>query len=97
MKGRGMHDAARQAMLLPFTQRRRTMKCVCLGYYDRGKHEAMTEAEQHAMFDDAVNTTTIFAPMGMLLGSSASTSGNRPDFVLEERQSRNDGWSLCRN
>ena len=28
------------------------MKYVCLGYYDQGKHEAMTEAEQHAMFDE---------------------------------------------
>jgi len=27
------------------------MKYVCLGYYDRGKHESMTEGEQHAMFD----------------------------------------------
>jgi hypothetical protein len=31
--------------------RRRTMKYICLGYYDRGKHEAMTEREQQAMFD----------------------------------------------
>ena len=28
------------------------MKYICLGYYDQGKHEAMTEAEQHAMFDE---------------------------------------------
>lgn len=28
------------------------MKYICLGYYDHGKHEAMTEAEQHAMFDE---------------------------------------------
>ena len=28
------------------------MKYICLGYYDPGKHEAMTEAEQHAMFDE---------------------------------------------
>ena len=27
------------------------MKYVCLGYYDRGKHERRTEGEQHAMFD----------------------------------------------
>src|ERR1700689_5756014 len=27
------------------------MKYVCLGYYDKGKHAAMTESEQHAMFD----------------------------------------------
>ena len=47
-----MHDAAGQAMLLAFTQMRRTMKYICLGYYDKGKHDAMTEAEQHAMFDE---------------------------------------------
>jgi hypothetical protein len=28
------------------------MKYVCLGYYDRDKHEARTEAEKHAMFDE---------------------------------------------
>ena len=28
------------------------MKYICLGYYEQGKHEAMTEAEQHAMFDE---------------------------------------------
>jgi hypothetical protein len=27
------------------------MKYICLGYYDKGKHEEMTEAEQKAMFD----------------------------------------------
>jgi hypothetical protein len=37
---------------LAFTQRRRTVKYICLGYYDKGKHDAMTEAEQHAMFDE---------------------------------------------
>lgn len=32
-------------------QERRTVKYVCLGYYDKGKHERMTEGEQNAMFD----------------------------------------------
>jgi hypothetical protein len=43
-----------RARLVPlaFTQRRRTVKYICLGYYDKGKHDAMTEAEQHAMFDE---------------------------------------------
>jgi len=27
------------------------MKYVCLGYYNKAKHESMTEGEQHAMFD----------------------------------------------
>jgi hypothetical protein len=38
-------------VLLALTRRRRTVKYVCLGYYDKGKHESMTESEQHAMFD----------------------------------------------
>ena len=40
------------AELLAPTARRRTMKYICLGYYDKGKHEGMTEDEQHAMFDE---------------------------------------------
>src|SRR5499426_3373904 len=31
--------------------RRRTMKYICLGYYDKSKFDGMTEAEQNAMFD----------------------------------------------
>jgi hypothetical protein len=27
------------------------MKYICLGYYDKDKHEAMTEGERNAMFD----------------------------------------------
>ncbi|HTZ83385.1 MAG TPA: YciI family protein [Candidatus Acidoferrales bacterium] len=27
------------------------MKYICLGYYDKGKHEAMAEAERNGMFD----------------------------------------------
>ena len=28
------------------------MKYVCLGYYDKSKHDAMTEEEKNAMFDE---------------------------------------------
>ena len=28
------------------------MKYVCLGYYNKREHDAMTDAEQHAMFDE---------------------------------------------
>jgi hypothetical protein len=31
--------------------RRRTVKYVCLGYYDKGKFDGMNEAERNAMFD----------------------------------------------
>src|SRR5215467_3657922 len=45
----------RKAVLLAPSQRRRkrrrTMKYVCFGYYDKGKFDGMTEAERNAMFD----------------------------------------------
>ncbi|HET7106758.1 MAG TPA: YciI family protein [Candidatus Acidoferrum sp.] len=28
------------------------MKYICLGYYDKSKHDAMTQAEKEAMFDE---------------------------------------------
>jgi hypothetical protein len=28
------------------------MKYICLGYYDKGKHDAKTEGERNAMFDE---------------------------------------------
>src|SRR6516162_6520701 len=31
--------------------RRRPMKYICLGYYDKSKFDAMTETERNAMFD----------------------------------------------
>src|SRR5690348_3131159 len=50
-----MNDPVRQAVLLVPTGKRRTrrraMKYICLGYYDKSKFEGMTEKEQHAMFD----------------------------------------------
>jgi hypothetical protein len=38
-------------VLLAAIKGRRTMKYICLGYYDKSKHDAMTEAEKDAMFD----------------------------------------------
>ena len=38
------------------------MKYVCLGYYDKGKHESMTEGEQHAMFELPMMMTMEAAP-----------------------------------
>ena len=46
-----MNDPARKAVPLAPTRRGRAMKYICLGYYDKDKHESMTEGEQHAMFD----------------------------------------------
>src|SRR4051812_43759269 len=37
--------------LRQFAIRRKTMKYICLGYYDKGKFDGMTESERNAMFD----------------------------------------------
>jgi hypothetical protein len=47
-----MNDPARKAVLLAPTMRRRTMKYILLAYIEKGIFEGMTEAEQHAMFDE---------------------------------------------
>ena len=38
------------------------MKYICLGYYDKSKHDAMTEAEKQAMFDACFTYDDISAP-----------------------------------
>jgi len=38
-------------LLLAPTNKTRTMKYICFGYFDRGKFGAMTEGWQRAMFD----------------------------------------------
>jgi hypothetical protein len=38
-------------MLPAFTQRRRTVKFICLGYYDKSKFDGMTDDEQKVMFE----------------------------------------------
>jgi len=40
-----MNDPAGKAVLLAPTKRRRTMKYICFGYYDKGKFDGMTEGE----------------------------------------------------
>jgi hypothetical protein len=47
-----MNDPVRKAVLLASTERRRTMKYICLGYIEPGKFEGMTEDERQATFDD---------------------------------------------
>jgi hypothetical protein len=49
-------------VLLAAIKGRRTMKYICLGYYDKSKHDAMTEAEKQAISTPASPTTTISAP-----------------------------------
>jgi hypothetical protein len=44
------NPAGKATLLIP-AMRRRTMKYMCLGYYDKGKFDAMTDAERNAIFD----------------------------------------------
>jgi hypothetical protein len=46
-----VNEPARKAVLLVPTRRRRTMKYICFGYYDKGKFDGMSESERNAMFD----------------------------------------------
>jgi hypothetical protein len=49
----------------------RTMKYICLGYYDKGKHEATTEAEQHAMFDECFDYNDHLRANGHVVAEAA--------------------------
>src|SRR5512133_2851925 len=44
-------DKSMTEMLRLPTSRRRTMKYICLGYYDKEKFDALPEGERNAMFD----------------------------------------------
>ena len=47
-----MNAPGRKAVPLAFTQRRTTMKYICLGYLEPGKFEGMTEDQRNAVLDD---------------------------------------------
>ena len=47
-----MNDPAGKAVLLAPTERRRTMKYICLGYSEPGQFEGMTEDERCAVLDE---------------------------------------------
>ena len=42
------------------------MRCICLGYYDKVKHEGCARASNARCSTHVLNTTTIFAPMDVL-------------------------------
>ena len=74
------------------------MKYVCLGYYDKGKFDGMTEGEQHAMFDSCFEYDDHLRANGHFAGGEALQPAETAlTSVLEERQSRNHGRSLCGN
>ena len=47
------------------------MKYVCLGYYDKGKFDGMTEAEQNAMFDTCFDYDDHLRANGQWAGGEA--------------------------
>jgi hypothetical protein len=47
------------------------MKYVCFGYYDKGKFDAMTEAERNAMFDTCVEYDDHLRANGHFAGGEA--------------------------
>lgn len=47
------------------------MKYVCLGYYDKEKHDAMTEDEQHKMFDTCFDYDDHLRANGHFAGGEA--------------------------
>jgi len=46
-----MAEPAHSAPVPPIVDEDKTMKYVCLGYYDKSKFDGMTESERSAMFD----------------------------------------------
>jgi hypothetical protein len=50
------------------------MKYVCLGYYDKGKFDGMTEGEQHAMFDTCFEYDDHLRANGHFAGGEALQS-----------------------
>jgi hypothetical protein len=47
------------------------MKYICLGYYDKSKHDAMAESEQHAMFDSCFEYDDHLRSNGHFAGGEA--------------------------
>jgi hypothetical protein len=52
-------------------KRRRTMKYICLGYYDKDKFDAMTEGERNAMFDKCLEYDDYLRANGYFAGGEA--------------------------
>ena len=57
------------------------MKYICLGYYDKGKHEGMTEGEQHSMFDTCFEYDDHLRANGHWAGGEA-LQGTETAFTL---------------
>ena len=66
------------------------MKYVCLGYYDKGKFDGMTEGEQHAMFDTCFEYDDHLRANGHFTGGEALQHAENKEqlggiLVLEAR------------
>ena len=77
------------------------MKYVCLGYYDKGKFEGMTAAEQNAMFDTCFDYDDHLRANGHWAGGEALQPAETALTVYwkngKERQSGNHRRSLRGN
>ena len=47
------------------------MKYICLGYYDKGKHDALTDSEKNAMFDACFDYDDHLRASGHFTGGEA--------------------------
>jgi hypothetical protein len=63
-----MNDPARKAVQLAPTQRRRTMKYICLGYIKPGTFEGLTEDQRHAVLDECFEHNDHLRANGHLVG-----------------------------
>ena len=73
------------------------MKYICLGYYDKSKHDAMTEAEKQAMFDACFSYDDHLRANGHWAGGEALQPAETALTVLEKRQSGDHRRALRRN
>jgi hypothetical protein len=50
------------------------MKCICLGYFDEKKWEAMSESEEHAFLDECFAYDDVLRKNGHVIGGEALQS-----------------------
>ena len=65
-------------VLLAVIKGRRIMKYICLGHYDRSKHEATTEADKQAMFDTCFTYDDHLRANGHWVGGELLQPGGWP-------------------
>ena len=71
------------------------MKYICLGYYESAKHEAMTEGEQRAMFDESFEYDDHLRANGHWAGGQRIPPATPQCSRIEAMKSRARGSSDC--